>query len=194
MVQPSWNSPIYINVTKPRLEEQNNLVPICKMIISTHNCYTIREHDQDGGSMIKIYTHPISSFWVRNLLKEKKEGMTYWKAITLLIWLFQLSNSIDIDLHHGYRHYSLAYYSLQSYHSTCLKLSNWVIPSSSKLQPLYTSSIYSNWKTDTGWNIEWPYFCTVIRVTVWMSLYAFLCFFMSGNTILKECQSFDQEQ
>ena len=28
MEQPSWISPIDINVTKPRLEEQNSLVPI----------------------------------------------------------------------------------------------------------------------------------------------------------------------
>ena len=36
MVQPSWISPNGINVTKPRLEEHNNLVPTCKMIISIH--------------------------------------------------------------------------------------------------------------------------------------------------------------
>ena len=37
----TWCSHVEVNVTKPRLEEQNSLVPICKMIIIIHNCYSI---------------------------------------------------------------------------------------------------------------------------------------------------------
>ena len=55
MVQPSWTFPIDINVTKPSLEEQNSLVPSCKMIISVHYCYWIqgtwpRRRQQASGS------------------------------------------------------------------------------------------------------------------------------------------------
>ena len=42
-VQPSWISPIGINVTKPMLEEQMSLVPNFKTIESIHLCYSIRE-------------------------------------------------------------------------------------------------------------------------------------------------------
>ena len=57
MVQPSSLFPIDFNVTKPRLEEQNSLVPICKMIIVAFIIVIPYEgHDQDGGSMINVYS------------------------------------------------------------------------------------------------------------------------------------------
>ena len=55
MVYPSWISPIDINVTKPRLEEQNSLVPICKGLLASIIVIRYEEHDQDGGSMINVY-------------------------------------------------------------------------------------------------------------------------------------------
>ena len=55
MVQPTWNSPIDINVIKQRLEEQNSLFPIWKMISVLIIVIQYEEHDQDGGSMIKVY-------------------------------------------------------------------------------------------------------------------------------------------
>ena len=63
MVQPSWLFPIDINVTKPRLEEQNSLVPISKNDYK-HSLllYEMRNmtNMELGGIMIKVYW-PIDS-------------------------------------------------------------------------------------------------------------------------------------
>ena len=70
-----------INVTKPRLEEQTSLVPNCKMTISMHYCYSIQEHDQNGGSMIKLYQ---SSYSTLILIKEV---VKYYMYKALLLYL-----------------------------------------------------------------------------------------------------------
>ena len=64
MVQTSWISPIDVNVTKPRLEEQNSLVPNCKMIITIRYHYSIwgtwpRWSQQDKGLLSKYQIKPI---------------------------------------------------------------------------------------------------------------------------------------
>ena len=110
MVQPSWISPIDINVTKPRLEEQNSLVPICKMIISIHYCcknkivwflfakwllafiIVIRYevHDQYRDSMIKFYRVQCDWPWF---------GITSWSWYTrCTINLHSGSDPIEHDM------------------------------------------------------------------------------------------------
>ena len=54
-----------INVTKPRMEEQNSLVPICKITISIRYCYSIqgpRWRQHDNGLYIHHSTLEVPSF------------------------------------------------------------------------------------------------------------------------------------
>ena len=67
-VQPSLISSIDINVTKPRLVEQNSLVPNCKMIISIHYCCSIRGtwprwRQHDKGLLLAV----LSPYFVKSL-------------------------------------------------------------------------------------------------------------------------------
>ena len=53
-------SPIQINVTKLRLEGKWVWFLFVQRILASITVVGYREHDQDGGSMIKVYTHCLS--------------------------------------------------------------------------------------------------------------------------------------
>ena len=56
-VRPSWFSPIQISITKPRLEGQIVWFLCVQWLLALVTATGYREHDQDGGSMIKVCRH-----------------------------------------------------------------------------------------------------------------------------------------
>ena len=76
-----WSKPD-INVTKPRLKEQNSLVPNYKRIISIHYCYSIggtwpiwRQHDKGLKVLSRVLwkitpNRQITPVWVYCMLKK----------------------------------------------------------------------------------------------------------------------------
>ena len=68
MVQPSLISPIYVNVTKPRLAGRTKIVwfLFAKLLLAFIVVIRYEEHDKDGGSTIKVYTTNTNTFFIHH--------------------------------------------------------------------------------------------------------------------------------